>query len=298
MSIKLRGLDGATEIVLPSGKVLFCNSQIGGGCSVNYDDLTRGDYITVCHDGRACVGGIAPLVQRFNSVVICSQYIADHLTSPVFAEQFYPVDECNVIRVTAGNTIVFDDLKVEVKKAEHTNRHPGATKATKPSEASRRTYKIATGKEAPPDISRDELDKLLPHPWRTPEITKTLEKLKAVGLDSETGEHLNFVFETSEHLRIYYCWAGPFEFMRHEIAEARCNVLLMSMGGDTDRAAEFAALSGAEVIIPCSGVMQESKIQQERHRMIAEALAARSKAQFLDPVPGKWYEIGVKTSAI
>lgn len=201
-----------------------------------------------------------------------------------------------MVKVTAGNCITFDDFKLEVMKAEHPTRRPAYS--------NKLAYKIATGKEAPPGITLAEIEKARPHPALTREVKESWEKLRAVGLGFERGEHLNFVVQTSDNLRIYLSSSSTTGFMRHEIAAAHCNILIGVLGGglgegEPEEIAEYAALSSAEVVICPGSRIFGPEVQMEERRQIAKHFAARSKAHFAcDIVPGKWYELGVKISNI
>ena len=110
---------------------------------------------------------------------------------------------------------------------------------------------------------------------------------------------MNFVFQTGDNLRIYIYSAGPYDFLRQEVIQAHSNVFFVQLGiVDPEKAAEVAALSGAEIIIPTHhdrlGVEETHKSAQE----MAKHLAVRSKAQFVDIIHGQWYEIELKASLI
>ena len=104
-------------------------------------------------------------------------------------------------------------------------------------------------------------------------------------------EMLNYVFQPADNLRILMFGGGLFAWQRHEIAAAKPNVLIIQ-AGSPEETAEFAALSGAEVVIP----YHHDTKKEETHtkaREIARQLAAKSRARLLDIEHGKVYEIGV-----
>ena len=77
-------------------------------------------------------------------------------------------------------------------------------------------------------------------------------KLTALGLASPRTDQLSFIFHTGDNLRVYLFESGPWDFLRQEVMQARCHVFIAKLGGnDPDKIAEFAALSGAELVIPC-----------------------------------------------
>jgi len=94
--------------------------------------------------------------------------------------------------------------------------------------------------------------------------------------------------------------------MRHELVGAHPNILIIQMyGNEVDKVAEFAALSGAEVVIPLGpswpkGMVTVPTTGEQRVDAMARHLAEMSpKAYFMkDMVPGKWYEIGTKMCTI
>jgi len=285
MSIKFRWLGYVCfEMVLPSGKVLIIDPYIDYSQTspIRCQEVTGADYIAITHGHFDHVTDLGPLVQRFNSKVICSHQVAEPLA------RFFNFDPANMIKVTAGATIVFDDLKIEVKKAEHISLV----------ESARRAYKRLTGKEAKPGIALTELQENIRSLTTSRYNAASLEmmnNLQNAGVGG--GEQLNFVFQTSDNLRIYIYSAGPYEFLRQEVIQAHPNVFFIQLGGvDLEKAAEVAALSGAEIIVPThhdgDGVEEAHIMAQE----MAKHLAARSKAHFVDIIHGKWYEIGLKVS--
>ncbi len=82
------------------------------------------------------------------------------------------------------------------------------------------------------------------------------------------------------------------ENQKYEIAKTHPNVAFFQTG-DPEVVADFAALSGAEVVIP-----YHHDSDMDRTHRNAQALAAqlelKSKAAFLDIHHGRWYELGVK----
>ena len=150
MSIKLRQLSGdcSVEIVLPSGKVIITNPW-----RLKLEEVTGADYIAVSETGSNGVADIPELVKRFNSKVICCQEVGRILHGRPFVEMpFGNLDYANVIEVTGGNTIFFDDLTVEVERGEHISLL----------QSTRIKYRIRFGKEPSPDMSVADMRKALP----------------------------------------------------------------------------------------------------------------------------------------
>ena len=289
MSIKLRWLGfNCFEVVLPSGKVIVTDPfiDLSWTAPIKSGEVTGADYITLTHADYDHVTDVGPLVQKFNSKVICSYQVAEPLAN------FFNFSLGNLIKVTAGNTVVFDDLKVEVKKAERgPMRHVVLPEL-------RKAYQRATGKEPSPGMSLAELQKALPpHPQFSPALIQMRQNLEAAGVAG--GEQLNFVFQIGDNLRIYLFSAAPHEFLRHEVMEAHPHVFIAQLGGnDPEKMAEIAALSGAEVVIPSHYEHGEAEKARKQAQAMAKHLAARSTAHFEGIVHGKWYEIGAKVSAI
>ncbi len=260
MSIKLRWLGtNCFEIVLPSGKVLVIDPYIDYSPTspIKSDEVTGADYIAITHTHFDHCSDTGVLVNKFHSKVICSYSEAGKLA------EFFQFRWTNLVRVRAGDTVVFDDLKIEAKRAEHYYIPEEMTAKFK------KEYK-------PP------LDKIVP-------------AMQAAGLSQipvRDMEMLDYIFQTSDNLRIMFFGGAPFEYQRNEIMQSHPNVLVM---GSVVPAvsAQFAALSGAELVLPChhdTGMVRTHARAQE----LAKELAARSKAQFLDIEHGKWYEIGIK----
>ena len=288
MSIKLRWLGSACfEIILPSGKVLIINPylDLAPTAPTTCEEVTGADYIFVGWGNMPSVSDVGPLVKRFNSKVLCSFQIAEPLEK-LFGIHY---QQGNVIAVTAGNILVFDDLKVEVVKAEHPPLIEGWGKL----------YQLVTGKEPNPDWSYEEIKAVLPPIPTNPARVEFNKKLMAAGV-SPWRERLNFIFQTSDNLRIYLFESGPYDFLRYEVEQAHANVLIVQLGGnDPEKIAEFAAISGAEVVIPSRHDMRGPEVEHLLTDVMGKRLAELSTACFAkDLVRGKWYEIGIKVSAI
>ena len=163
-----------------------------------------------------------------------------------------------------------------------------------------RLYKQLTGKEASPDVSLSELqESVLPLRPRqvNPATMEMRNQLESAGVVA--GEQLNFVFQTSDNLRIYIYSAGPYQFLHKEVIEACPNVFFVQLGGlALGEVAEVATLSGAEIVIPTHHDGDGEEEAHNRAREMAKHLAARSKAHLLDIVHGQWYEIGLNVSPV
>ena len=169
MSVKLRWLGhGCFEIVLPSGRVLVTNPYLGFTAPINIQELTGADYITVNHDSWADFADLPALVQKFQSTIICGCEVGRAFTSELFAKQFCQIEQRNVIKVTAGEKIAFDDLSLEVKKAVHHGL-----------EGPKIVYEIVTGRKPDPGMPLAEIGKMLPHPARTPAILEKKAQIQA-----------------------------------------------------------------------------------------------------------------------
>ena len=286
MSIKLRWLGYVCfEVLLPDGKVLVTDPHID--CSptapIGCQDVTGADYIAITHGHFDHITEVGALVEKFNSKVICSYQIADPLTA------LFGLDFGNIVKVTAGDAIVFEDLRVEVKRGQHVNILA----------ALREGYERSSGKRAV-GMSGDEVLAALQSmatQSQSPELRDMMQRISDVGLGA--GEQLNFVFQTSDNLRLYVYSSDAYEHLRQEVADAHCNVFLPQLGGiDPEKVAEVSALSGAEIVIPSHHDGGGAKAMHSMVQEMAKHLAARTNAQLLDIEPGKWYEIGLKASPL
>lgn len=287
MSIRFRWLGFLCfEILLPSGKVLVVDPYIDYSptAPIGCQEVTGADYIAVTHGHYDHVTDIGTLAQKFDAKVICSHQVAGPMA------KLFNLADRNFYKVTAGDVVVFDDLKVEVKRGKHVDL----------SLVMEELYERLTGREAAPDISATEIQEAV-SPFlselHSPALRKVMEDMQAVGLGA--GEQLTFVFQTSENLRICVYSSGAYESLHQEVIEAHANVFLGQLGGvNPEEAAEIAALSGAELIIPThhdgSGAetMRNTVAEMEKH------LTARSPAHLLNIIPGQWYEIGLKVSQL
>ncbi len=258
MSIKLRWLGWACfEIVLPSGKVLITDPFIdySNTAPIKADQVTGADYIALTHTHFDHCTDVGMLVKKFDSKVICSSSIAGRLVD------FFDFKWTNLVRVRAGDKIVFSDLQVEVKRAEHIYM---------------------------PIKKEDEIKATYPPP-----LSRMMPALIHAGLHQmpvRDMEMINFLFQTSDNLRILMFGGVASEYQRNEIAQAKPNIAFFQTGGPVT--AEMAALSGAEVVIPYHHDTHPEETHKKAQEMAAQ-LAVKSKAKFLDIEHGKWYEIGV-----
>ena len=287
MSIRLRhwGSDYGGccfEIVLPSSRVLIIDPMVSasGGTLADRPQIERADYIAVTHNAWQAVRDAGPVAKKFDSKVICSHALSYPL------KEFHNLEWSNIIAVTAGNTIVLEDLRIEVKKAAHPPHL----------ELLRGLYKQATGQEASLSMTDPEMIEFLQS--RKPRTTgeeQYRQKVMAVG-PSHQGEHLNYVFQTSDNLRIYFYLAGAYDFLRDEIIHAQPNVFMMQVGRGSDlkRMTEFAALSRAEVFIPFGHKLRKDQPIDLMAKHLAEN---GSHAQILDIDFEQWYEIGCCASS-
>jgi len=259
MSIKLRWLGTACfEIILPSGRVLITDPYIdySSTAPIKSDQVTGADYIALTHTHFDHCTDLGILVKRFNSRVVCS-----HLAAGALCE-FFDFKWTNLVRVRMGDEVVFTDLKVEVKRSEH-------------------IYMPITKEQELKMKFKPPLDRMMPAM-----ITAGLHQMPVRDM-----EMLNYVFQVGDNLRILMFGGGIFEYQRHEIAANRPNILIIQAGNPEDTA-EFAALSGAEVVIPYH---HDTKLEETHPKAqeIASHLAARSKAQLVDINHGQWYELGI-----
>jgi L-ascorbate metabolism protein UlaG (beta-lactamase superfamily) len=260
MGIKIRWLGFACfEIILPSGKVLITDPFIdySSTCPIDTGQLKGADYIALTHTHFDHCTDLGLLVKKYNSSVICS-----HLAAGALCE-YFDFKWTSLVRVRGGDEVVFDDLKVQVKRAEH-------------------IYMPITREQEMNMKFEPPLDRMMPSM-----ITAGLHQMPVRDM-----EMLNYVFQTGDNLRILMFGGGLFPWQRHEIAGVRPNVLIIQVGS-AEETAEFAALSGAEVVIPHHHDMKFEETHP-RAREIARQLASKSKARLLDIEHGKWYEIGVR----
>jgi L-ascorbate metabolism protein UlaG (beta-lactamase superfamily) len=288
MSIKLRWLGYVCfEIILPSGKVLVIDPYIDYSptAPIKCREVTGADYIALTHGHYDHVTDVGPLVEKFDSKVICSNQVAEPLAN------FFKLDPARMIKVTAGNTIDFEDLSIEVKKAEHISLLPLMQAA----------YKRITNEDADPKLSLAELNKAMArasagYGQGTP-VDEMRQKMQAAGIVA--GEQLNFIFTTSDNLRIYVYSADAVEYLRKEVRESRVNIFCPQLGGvRAHAAADMAALSGAEIVIPTHHDGEGLETMHARARKMAEYLKEKSNARLLDIEHGKWYELGVTVTEV
>jgi len=283
MSIKFRWLGTACyEIILPSGKVLMVDPYIdySPNSPIKCDEVTGADYIAITHGHHDHCTDVGNLMRRFDSKVILNHSLADSMPA------FFDMDPNRFVRVSTGDVIEFDDLRVEVLKSEHVSQVP----------AWRATYRRLTGERADPHMPltelRETISKLAPRRKPDPKLAEMMEKMREAGVGF--GEQFNFVFQTSDNIRIYIYCAGIEEYLRRQVEESRANIIFMQLAGvNAGKAAEYSALSGAGVVIPTHHDIEGLERGHERAGEMAEHLAARTSARFIDTVPGKWYEIGL-----
>ncbi|MEE8353670.1 MAG: MBL fold metallo-hydrolase [Dehalococcoidales bacterium] len=287
MSIRMRWLGYVCfEIVLPSGKVLVIDPYIDHSSTapIKCDEVTGADYIAVTHGHYDHITDVGALVERFGSKVICSHDVAAPLT------KLFGLDPAGIIEVTAGDTADLDGLGIEVRRGEHIDL----------SGVMESMYERVTGQDVDPEMTAAQVrEAVMPVLSRTyrPALREMMDRIGDVGLVG--GEQLTFVFVMPGNLRVLVFSSGPYDSLRDEVTAAGANVYLGQLGGvDPALAAEFAALSGAELVIPTHHDGTGEKNSRSLAAEMAKQLAARSPARFLDAVPGRWYEIGVAATAL
>ena len=286
MAVKMRWLGCVCfEIVLPSGKVLLVDPFIDYSATapIRCQEVTGADYIALTHGHYDHITDVGSLVKRFRSKVICSHQVAEPLA------RLFSLNNADIVRVTAGDTVTASDLKVEVRKGEHIALGPvrRALSRQRSRESSNTGNQASAGQETngskPTGV--------------TAELLEMRERIRAVGLDG--GEQLTFVFQTVDNLRIGMYCSGCYQHLSDEVRAIRPNIICVQLGGNhPEQAAEIAALSGAEIVIP---MHHDSGGPEATHRLAQEMsrhLASRSSARFLDIIHGKWYEIGVGVSPL
>jgi len=286
MTVKFRWLGYACfEIVLPSGKVLMVDPYIdySSTAPITSQEVTGADYIALTHGHFDHIADVGTLANKFGSNVICSHQVAGPLA------QLFSLDYDEVIKVTAGDTVEFDDLRIEVLEGRHVDLR----------EVMARIYERITGKQPAPDMSPVDVSKAVsPRLSRTynSKLKDMIARIRAVGL--EAGEQFNFVFEVGDK-RICVFSSGPYEHLRQEVVEARASVYLAQLGGVApEQAAEFAVLSGAQIIIPSHHDSGGKWASRKKAKKMAKYLPAQSHAQFLDIQHGQWYELGERATPV
>jgi len=281
MSVRFRWLGYACfEIVLPSGRVLITDPFIDYSptAPIQCQEVTGADYIALTHGHYDHITDVGTLADRFGSSIICSHQVADPLT------RLFDLNVDKLTKVTAGDTVTFDDVRIEVMKGQHIDLRQVMAKI----------YERITGEQPDPDMSFAEVSKAVsPRLSRTynSRLKEMMARIRDVGMDA--GEQLNFVFQTDGNLRICVFSSGPFEHLREGVVEARASVFVGQLGGvDPEKAAEFAALSGAGVVIPSHHDSGGRWASRSMANKMEKHLSTRSRAQFLAIEHGRWYELG------
>jgi L-ascorbate metabolism protein UlaG (beta-lactamase superfamily) len=280
MGIRFRWLGYVCfEFVLPSGKVLIVDPYIDYSptAPIQCREVTGADYIALTHGHYDHITDVGSLLQKFHSKVLCSREIAEPLS------RVFNIDLGDLIRVSAGDQVDFDDLRIEVKRGQHINLLPPM----------RQAYAHLLGREADSAWTFKEIQKEIEtalNRVQKPETAAMLEKLDMAGVTG--GEQLNFLFQTQDNLRLFFYSSGPEDHLRPVLVEARPQVLFIQLGGtDIEKMADIAAVSGAGLVIPTHHDGNGKESSRRLADKFADLLANRSKARFLNIEHGKWYEI-------
>ncbi len=285
MGIRFRWLGSVCyEIILPSGKVLIIDPYINYSptAPIECEEVTGADYIVLTHGHSDHCSDLGYLAKKFGSTIICSQKLVGPLA------KFFDLNVDKFIGVIEEQDIVVDDLKIEVKKANHVNLEALVTEANA-------AFQALTGKSAQ-EMAFFEVLRILggfsPRPDRSIAFDKMRKKMLAAGI--EEGDTFNYIFQTSDNLRFYIYSAGYSENMRRQVADASPNISFIQLSGvEPYQAAEIAALSGAEIVIPTHHDNKWLGKMHQRAQEMGKHLESLSKAKFLDIELGKWYEIEV-----
>jgi L-ascorbate metabolism protein UlaG (beta-lactamase superfamily) len=284
MSLKFRWLGNACfEMILPSGKVLVLDPYIdyAPNAPIKSTGVTGADYIVLTHGHFDHCSDTGNLAHKFNSRVICSHDIAGQIA------EFFDLDPHSIIRTSAGDTLDFDDLKIEVKRSIHASTVPML----------RATYRRLTGERPDPGMSPGKLREAIaalsagqPEPPAAG-IRNRMETAGIVG-----GEQLNYIFQTGDNLRSYVYGANPEDYLWKQIMEAEPNIIFLQLTSKPEEVAEIAALSGAEIIVPTHHDIAGPEAAHKSAQETAKHLAELSSARFIDTEYGRWYEVGVTIS--
>jgi len=267
------------EFILPSGKVLVVDPYIDHSptAPIGSDEVTGADYIALTHGHYDHVTDVGTLYRRFHSKVILSREIAEPLA------RAFTIDLGDLVRVSAGDRLHFADLRIEVKRGQHINLLPPL----------RRAYRRVLKKDPDPDWSWQEIQREMEKALNLAPKAETaalLERLDQAGVIG--GEQLNFLFQTEDHLRLFFFSSGPEEHLRSVIGDVQAHALFLQLGGtDPEKMADFAALSGAPLIIPTHHDNAGPEGAHQRAKAFSELLSKRSSSRVIDIEHGKWYEI-------
>jgi len=286
MSIKFRWLGNAGfEVILPSSKVLVIDPYMDDNpnTTVESQDITGADYIALTHGHFDHCSDVGKLALKFNSRIICSYQIAEPLA------ECFGLDPNRIIRVSAGDTVDFDDFRIEVLRSIHAST-AGMLKST---------YKRLTGNAPAPDMPFNEISKaiseLSPRRETAAPADDIRSRMNAAGIVG--GEQLSFIFRTSDNIRCYVYSANPEDYLWKQIMEAKPNIFFVQLTAKPEDVAEIAALSGAEVIVPTHHDMRGAEAGHKTVAETAKCLAELSPVKLIDTEYGKWYEVGLKISS-
>jgi L-ascorbate metabolism protein UlaG (beta-lactamase superfamily) len=287
MAIRFRWLGYVCfEFILPSGKVLVVDPYIDYSptAPIKSTEVTGADYIALTHGHYDHVTDIGPLMRKFHSKILCSREIAEPLSKA------FNIDLGDLVRVSAGDQIDFNDLRIEVKRGQHINLLPPVRKA----------YERVVGQKAEEIWTFKEILKKMETALNissSPETAAMLDRLEEAGVTG--GEQLNFLFQPEGNLRLFFFSSGPEDHLRPVLREASPQVLFVQLGGsDLEKMAEMAAISGAGLVIPTHHDNGGAENAHQQARKFAALLAEKTRAQFVDLEHGRWYELDTICRAV
>lgn len=275
MSIRLRWLGVACfQIQLASGEVLIIDPYLDNSITapLQAKDLIRADWIFITHGHFDHVLDVGQLANRLGSQVFCSAQVSRTIQERLSV----PPNQIRV--VTAGEIIKRGPLIVKVLRAIHVdNRKYFAEQLGLPPTNEMRVEEIVRQilKEIPDQSFKE---KILPHLGKFP-----------------PGEQLNYIFDFPDNLRLYFLGSVPDRELFLVVEEARPQILILQLlRGQEKEAVELARRSGASIIFPShhDPFLPGQKLpdMNKVRRLFAES----SNIKFIEPLPGKWYEIKIE----
>ena len=233
MTVKIRWLGVAClEIESPEGDRILIDPFLDEAITareiqIKEKDIERADVIVISHGHWDHFMDVPSIMKRCNSKLVCTQIVAD------MANETFGLDKNQIMPVAPGDKLQFPNFDINIVKGVHISIDA--------------LYEALLGKK--PDMPTEEMFKsIVEYFFDDPaEIEKYLEWNRVY----QGGEQLNFIFEFSHGMRIYFYGSIKHPDLENIQKQAKADVLLLQVLPTCEKdAGEVALRSKPALVIP------------------------------------------------
>jgi len=278
MGVRFRWLGTACfEFVAATGEGLLVDPYLDEAfnCPVRSAELNRVDLICITHGHFDHVLDVGRVAGRLGSTVLCSPEVAETL------ERRLGVPRAQIRTVEPGEEVIRGALRVEVVPGVHVDN------------------RLYFAEQLGLDVAGLSVEELVRMVFAEIQDTELRDRLLASLGKYPAGPTLNYVFVFPGNIRIYYFGSTPDPSLFPVVEAAAPQVMVLQLLCNREEAAlEVARRSGASLIIPShhDAFFPGQKIPDLWK--VTKGLEGDPVLRFLDPRPGRWYEIVLSSHTV